>query len=64
MLQDVNLFRKVLHSLLISLVPKVPLLPPQAFLFDTTAEATAEDPSAIVLREAIPEFTAFDNGPL
>ena len=63
-LQDVNLFCKVLHSLLISLVPKVPFLPPQALLLNTTAEATAQDPGAIVLREAIPEFTAFNNGSL
>ena len=63
-LQDVNLFGKVLHRLLISLIPKVPLLPPEALLFNATAEATTEDPSAIVLREAIPEFASLDDGAL
>ena len=49
MLQDVNLLGQVFDSFFISFVPEVSLLPPKTVLFYTTAEATAKDPSTIVL---------------
>ena len=62
MLQDVNFLGNVIHCLFISFVPEVAFFPPKTLLLDAAAEAASKDPCAIVLGEAVPEFTTLNDG--
>ena len=62
MLQDVDLFLEVLHSLLVALVPEVPVFPPTTILALGAADEAAQKPRADVFGVSVPKFTALNDG--
>ena len=62
MLQDVDLLLEVLHSLLVALVPEVPVFPPTTILALGAADEAAQKPRADVFGVSVPKFTALNDG--
>ena len=61
MLLDVNLFLKLIHGFLVSLVVEISHPPPLGALRDTAAATLGQDPRPDVLPIAVVEFSAFDH---
>lgn len=62
MLQDVDFFFEVLHSLFVALVSEVPVFPPTTILALGAADEAAQKPRTEVFGVSVPKFTALNDG--